>query len=34
MTAAKYVTRTLTGNGSTTTVTITSGHTVDSGIVI
>ena len=33
MTAAKYVTRTLTGNGSTTTVTITTGHTVDSVIV-
>ena len=33
MTAAKYVTRTLTGNGSTTTVTVTSGHTVDSVIV-
>ena len=33
MTAAKYVTRTLTGNGSTTTVTVTNGHTVDSVIV-
>ena len=33
MTAAKYVTRTLTGNGSTTTVTLTDGHTVDSVIV-
>ena len=33
MTAAKYVTRTLTGNGSTTTVTVTNGHNVDSVIV-
>ena len=33
MTAAKYVTRSLTGNASTTTVTITTGHTVDSVIV-
>ena len=33
MTAAKYVTRTLTGNGTTTTVTVTNGHTVDSVIV-
>ena len=33
MTAAKYVTRTLTGNGATTTVTVTNGHTVDSVIV-
>ena len=33
MTAAKYVTRTLSGNGSTTTVTGTNGHTVDSVIV-
>jgi hypothetical protein len=33
MTAAKYVTRTLTGNGSTTTMTVTNGHNVDSVIV-
>ena len=33
MTAAKYVTRSLTGNASTTTVTLTTGHTVDSVIV-
>jgi dihydroxyacetone kinase DhaKLM complex PTS-EIIA-like component DhaM len=33
MTAAKYVTRTLTGDGSTTTMTVTNGHNVDSVIV-
>jgi dihydroxyacetone kinase DhaKLM complex PTS-EIIA-like component DhaM len=33
MTAAKYITRTLTGNGSTTTMTVTNGHNVDSVIV-
>ena len=33
MTAAKYVTRSMTGNGSTNTISITNGHTVDSVIV-
>ena len=33
MTAAKYITRSMTGDGSDTTLTITTGHTVDSVIV-